>query len=173
MRVLPDMMKQKCIFYVDNIRIAEIDGTIVGIAAIGDSSSHLELPSLDRKKSSEGLRDTCENYFSEIPEVLSTIENSAYLACLCVDSSMRGQRVGEILLKNVIHECRERNLSAITLDVLAENPVAIRLSQNYGFETISSRPGYSFGEEAPSCLQMMLDLSIVGQIDCFKTKHQS
>lgn len=164
-RVLPDMMKQKCIFYFDNIRIAEIDGIIVGIAVIGDSSSHLELPSLDRRKSSEGFIDTCENYFSEIPEILSIIENSAYLACLCVDSSMRGQRVGEILLKNVIHECRERSLAAITLDVLAENPVAVRLYQNYGFETISSRPGYSFGGEAPLCLQMTLDLSIVGQID--------
>ena len=98
-RVLPDMMKQKCIFYFDNIRIAEIDGTIVEIAVIGDSSSHLELPSLGRRKSSEGFIDTCENYFLEIPEILSTIENSAYLACLCVDSSMRGQRVGEILLK--------------------------------------------------------------------------
>lgn len=159
MKVLPDMMKQKCIFYIDNLRIAEIEGRIVGIAVIINSSSYKEPPLLDGSKPSEGFVDVCENYFLEIPEILSTVTDSQHLVCLCVDSSVRGQRVGEVLLKNVICECREQNTAAITLDVLEKNPVAVKLYRNYGFEIISRGQGYSFGTEPPSCLRMMLDFN--------------
>lgn len=159
MKMLPAMMEQKCIFHVDNVRIAEIEGTIVGIAVIINSSSYMAPPSLDSRKPSKGFVDVCENYFREIPEALSAVADSLHLACLCVDSSVRGQRVGEVLLKNVICQCREQNATAITLDVLEQNSVAIRLYRNFGFETISCGRGYSFGTVAPSCLRMMLNLN--------------
>lgn len=152
------MMKQACIFHVDNVRVAVIDENIVGIAVVVDASSHLEPPPVGLGSSSKGFMDARKNYFPAILEAVASIENSAHLACLCVDSGVRGQRVGEILLKNVIRECRGRGVAAITLDVLEENPVAIRLYRNYGFETVSCGPGYSFGVEAPLCLRMMLNL---------------
>ena len=119
----------------------------------------MDSPRVCLGSSNKGFMDVRKNYFPAISEAVASIENSAHLACLCVDSGVRGQRVGEILLKRVIRECRERGLAAITLDVLEENPVAIRLYRNYGFETASREPGYSFGVEAPLCLRMMLDLS--------------
>lgn len=158
MKVLPDMMKQPGIFHVDNVRTAVLDGNIVGIAVVMDASSHLEPLPAGRGNSSRGFADVRKNYFPGISEAVASVENSAHLACLCVDSSVRGQRVGETLLKNVIRECRERGLAAITLDVLEENPVAVRLYRNYGFEEISRGPGYAFHGEAPLCLRMMLDL---------------
>lgn len=155
---LPTMMQQSCIFHVDNIRIAEIEGKIVGIAVIINSSSNMKPPSSGSGKSGKGFADVCKNYFLEIPEVLSSVTDSQHLLCLCVDNSVRGERVGQVLLKNVIYECRAQNAAAITLDVLEKNSVAVRLYRNYGFKMVSCGQGYSFGTEAPSCLRMMLEL---------------
>ena len=69
------------------------------------------------------------------------------------------QWIGEILLKRVIRECQERGLSAVTLDVLAENSVAIRLYENYGFKQESVEQGYAYHMEAPQCLRMVLRFS--------------
>lgn len=157
--ILPKMMKQPCIFHIDNIRVAEIKKKIVGIAVIVDASSHLEPPSVDSQHSSEGFVDARNKYFSAVSEAVSSIQNSAHLMCLCVDSRIRGQRVGAILLKNVIQECKERGLAAVTLDTLEDNIAAVRLYQDYGFKKAFGEPGYAFDEEALWCLRMVRNLT--------------
>lgn len=158
MRALPEMMRQVCIFHVDNVRAAVIDGNIVGIAVIADASSHLEAPPPGRGTPGEGFADARKRYFSGIAEAVAGVGNSAHLVCLCVDGGKRGQRVGDILLKRVIRECRDRGLSAVTLDVLKDNPVAVSLYKKYGFRETSRGAGYAFGGAAPECLRMTLAL---------------
>lgn len=157
--VLPKLMREDCVFHVSNIRIAELNGEIVGIALVVDAASHTAPPPLGRGCNRKGFADARERYFSAISDAVSSINNSAHLACLCVKQGHRGERIGEILLKRVIQECQERGLSAITLDVLAENSVAVRLYEKYGFQQESAEPGYAFGTEAPLCWRMVFRFS--------------
>lgn len=48
MRVLPRLMDEDCVFHADNIRVAKLDGTIVGIAVLVDASSRTALRLLAR-----------------------------------------------------------------------------------------------------------------------------
>lgn len=59
-------------------------------------------------------------------------------------------------MKRVIQEYREKGRSAISLDVLADNPVAVRLYQNYGFKLEEAGPGYAYRAEGPLCWRMAL-----------------
>lgn len=158
-RVLPGLMQEDCIFHADNIRVAELNGEIIGIALVVDAASHIAAPPLGREYSEKGFADARERYFSTISDAVFSIGNSAHLACLCVEQGHRGERIGEILLKRVIQECRERGLSAISLDVVAENSVAIRLYENYGFKQEKAEQGYAYNTKAPLCWRMVLRLS--------------
>jgi len=80
------------------------------------------------------------------------------LVCLCVEQGHRGERIGETLLKHVIQECREKGYTAVSLDVLAGNSVAVRLYENYGFKQEEAGPGYAYQMEAPLCWHMVLRL---------------
>ena len=58
----------------------------------------------------------------------------AYISNVCVDEKYRGMHIGNILLNYVIEVYKERLYKEIVLDVLADNPGAIKLYQNLGFE---------------------------------------
>lgn len=156
MRVLPRLMSTDCIFHADNFRVAELNGEIVGVALVVDDPSQAAAPPLDCGCPVGSYADVRERYFATIPDAISSISNSAHLACLCVKQERRGRRIGEILLKRVIQEYREKGRSAISLDVLADNPVAVRLYQNYGFKQEEAGLGYAYHEEKPTCWRMVL-----------------
>lgn len=155
-KLLPLLMEEACLFNVDNLRVAEIDGEPVGIALVVDASSQLAPPPVLKGLSSKAFDDVRKRYFATVSDAVASIENSAHLLCLSVDSRQHGKRIGSALLKNVIQECIAKKFSAISLDVLADNPVAIRLYENYGFRCESDGPGYAYGTKAPLCYRMVL-----------------
>lgn len=155
-KLLPSLMDEACLFNANNLRVAEIDGKPVGIALVVDASSQLAPPPALKGLSGKAFKDVRERYFATVSDAVASIENSAHLLCLSVDSCQHGKRIGTALLKNVIQECMEKGLSAISLDVLADNSVAIRLYENYGFRCESDGPGYAYGAKAPPCYRMVL-----------------
>jgi ribosomal protein S18 acetylase RimI-like enzyme len=70
---------------------------------------------------------------------------------LCVDPGLRGQGVGKGLLAYCLSQVGD---AAVYLDVLAENPAAIRLYESLGFEVLRSYTGFSGSDEAVPCFHM-------------------
>ena len=58
----------------------------------------------------------------------------AYISNVCVDANYRGKHIGKTMLNYVIDIYKKKLYDYIVLDVLAENPGAIKLYQNLGFE---------------------------------------
>ena len=58
----------------------------------------------------------------------------AYISNVCVAKKYRGKHIENIMLSYVIEIYKEKLFKSIDLDVLANNPGAIKLYQNLGFE---------------------------------------
>lgn len=61
---------------------------------------------------------------------------------IAVIPGSRSQGVGRLLLRTLIDEAQRRGVSALFLEVRADNPVAIELYRSEGFHEIDRRSGY-------------------------------
>lgn len=148
---LPAMMSRNCVFNASNIRVAVLDGKIVGAAVVLNHKPEINIDvSLVYGDSGKHV---CEHYFAGIDKCFIEGEDT-YVLCLCVDPTARGKKVGEILLKNIIKTC---NTQSQKLHVLADNRVAIKLYEKHGFVISDKNPskGYAYNTEAPSCYEMV------------------
>ena len=149
-RMIPPMMADDCVFNCSNIRVAELNRKIVGVAVVLNSQPRKRIDrSLVNGKSG---KDVCERYFDKLNQYLDS-EETTYILCLCVDPKARGKRVGEILLKSVIATSAHQKQK---LHVLADNTIAINLYKKHGFVSADERPskGYAYRGEAPDCFEM-------------------
>ncbi|WP_163327832.1 ribosomal protein S18-alanine N-acetyltransferase [Desulfurobacterium thermolithotrophum] len=67
---------------------------------------------------------------------------------IAVASRLRGRRIGEKLLKELINECQERKVKEIFLEVRESNFSAIKLYERVGFKRVSIRERYYGCENA-------------------------
>ena len=58
----------------------------------------------------------------------------------------RGKQRASQLLKKVIEQAKEKNITNITLEVKESNEIAIHLYEKFGFEKIAIRENYYVGE---------------------------
>lgn len=68
--------------------------------------------------------------------------DEATIGNIAVDSSVRGNGLGESLMKAALEAARERGAGAVTLEVRKSNSIAISLYNKLGFENVGVRPGY-------------------------------
>ncbi len=61
---------------------------------------------------------------------------------IVVKKQFRNQRVGKLLLNNLINLCKELKLTSLSLEVMEENYPAIHLYKSFGFEQIGLRKNY-------------------------------
>ena len=79
---------------------------------------------------------TIDNY---VMGLIEEVKNSdfAYISNVCVSPLYRGKHVGNRLMNYVIDVYVDKYFKEIALDVLAQNPSAVKLYENLGFEQIS------------------------------------
>ena len=153
-KVMPHLMQIKnCVFHASNIRVAVIGGTIAGAAVIFDKTATAKIdPSEIRavyRRLPASFDDVCSRYFNSLPSYITPGADDLYIACICVSAEYRKQRIGEILLKNLIAENKGRKLS---LHVLADNASAISLYEKYGFKKVGNPEfGYAYQSPGPLC----------------------
>ena len=155
-RVIPKLVQINWSFFdLRNIIVAAENDRIVGLAIV------LQSPISPIKTLSDALQkdlrlnknftNVFDDYFKNIG--LYFYDCSVYIACISVSRDWRRKRIGDMLIKNIIHKLPNQN---IKLHVLCENTNAIALYNKYGFE--SKKPltkGYSISHPRPKCREMI------------------
>lgn len=129
------LVEDKFFFNVNHlyVGISNTTNEIVGVVCILDKTVDLDYDYSELKKVNERYCFTIVNY---IEELIKEVKNSnfAYISNVCVDSDCRGQHIGNQMVSEIIEICKDKLLKEVVLDVLADNPAAIKLYQNLGFE---------------------------------------
>lgn len=86
--------------------------------------------------------------------VLWCILDQGELANLALATSRRGQGLGALLLRHVMHTAKDRGVERLFLEVRASNQRAIDLYCGFGFTDVGLRRGYY--ERPPEDARVML-----------------
>ena len=131
----PLLLEKNFFFALDHlyITIDSNNNDIIGVICILDKNDDLSYDYSELKKKNERYKFTIENY---IEGLIEEVDNAdfAYISNVCVDANYRGKQIGKTMLNYVIDIYKKKLYDYIVLDVLAENPGAIKLYQNLGFE---------------------------------------
>ena len=137
-RVLPSLMKEEGFFYNYKSMYVAVDkktGKIVGLTCIVLPDTNLEYDYSKLRSVDDHYSFTIDNYVMELIKEVKEL-GLPYISNVCVDEKYRGQHIGSIMLNHVLKENLEI-YKKILLDVLSNNPAAIRLYQNLGFKITS------------------------------------
>ena len=74
--------------------------------------------------------------------ILFAAADQADVSNIAVDPEYRGQKIGDALMKEMLHQAAKRGVKEVFLEVRVSNAPAIGLYQKYGFERIGVRKGY-------------------------------
>lgn len=77
------------------------------------------------------------------------ILDEAHITLLAIDPTYRRQGLGSLLLYALLYQAHQRGLEWATLEVRASNQSALALYEQFGFESVGTRPKYyPDGEDA-------------------------
>ena len=156
------LKEDKFFFNVNNLYLA-IDETlnkIAGIICIVDKSVDFSYDYEKLRAYNENYKFTIDNYvMGLIKEVEET--DFAYISNVCVHKDYRGKHIGNRLVEYAVEVYSEKMFKEIVLDVLADNPGAIRLYQKLGFEQFTEIfKGFNNPNETkPDVFSMKLNIS--------------
>ena len=129
----PLLLEDKFFFNINNLYVATYNDSIIGVVCIIDKNANLNYDYSKLIEKNENYKFTIENYiYGLIDEVKES--NFAYISNVCVDEKYRGQHIGNYMLNKIIEIYKDKLYDEIVLDVLAQNPSAIKLYQNLGFK---------------------------------------
>lgn len=156
--ILPKLMlEDKFIFNVNNMTVAVDPETqrIVGLVCTINKDMDLSYDYSKLESYNERYRFTIQNYIRELIREVQE-HQFVYVCNVCVHESYRGQKVGERVLRQVIEEYKRSNYNHIALDVLCDNPSAIRLYVKLGFvQTSEVHKGFNDpAQEEPDVISM-------------------
>ncbi len=73
---------------------------------------------------------------------LWVIMDEAHITTIAVDTALRGHKIGETLLVEMLKAARKKGATRATLEVRSGNEPARRLYEKYGFIWVAIRKGY-------------------------------
>lgn len=129
----PLLLEDNFFFSLNHLYIALSDDVIVGLVCILDKSMDLSYDYEELKNKNERYKFTIENYVEGLVKEVEEA-NFVYISNVCVDENYRGQHIANDMLTAVMDIYKKRLYDHVVLDVLAENPAAIKLYQNLGFK---------------------------------------
>lgn len=133
---LPELIiQEKFFFNVNNLYIGidQSNGKIVGLVCIVDKNVDLSYDYSELIKHNDRYEFTINNYIKGLIDEVKEAD-FAYISNVCVSPLYRGKHIGSMMIKNIIEIYKKSVFDEIVLDVLADNPGAIKLYQNMGFE---------------------------------------
>ena len=146
-RVLVKLMKEEGFFFNYKsmyIAINKKTKEIVGLVCFVTPETNLKFDYSSLRKTSERYKFIIDHYIFDLINEIKEY-NAPYISNVAIHHNYRGKRIGSIMLKHVISE-RKKEYKKILLDVLADNPSAIKLYERLGFrKTSEAVPGIGYG----------------------------
>ena len=135
--LIPLIKQDKFVFNYKYMYVAVDKGInkIVGLACIIDNKEPLDFDYTNLRNYSFNYKYTIDNYIMALINEVREL-NLPYLSNVAIHHDYRGRKIGSIMLEYVIKENRDL-YKKILLDVLSNNPSAIKLYQKLGFEITS------------------------------------
>lgn len=132
------LLEDKFFFNVNNLFIMKDvnNNKIIGVVCVVDKSVDLSYDYSKLEKVNERYSFTVKNYIKALIDEVKNAE-FAYISNVCVHPEYRGKHIGSLMVKQVIEIYRRKCFNEMMLDVLADNPGAIKLYNNLGFEKSS------------------------------------
>ena len=129
------LVEENFFFNINNLYVAvdEVNDKIVGVLCILDKDVDFEYNYENLRNYNERYRFTIDNYVMGLIKEVKESE-FAYISNVCIHKDYRGKKIGNKLISHVIDIYANKYFNGILLDVLANNPGAIKLYQNLGFE---------------------------------------
>ena len=157
----PLLLESKFFFNVNNLYVAidKKNSDIVGVVCIVDCNTDLDYDYSDLKAKNERYCFTIVNYVEKLIEEVKK-SDFAYISNVCIDEEYRGMHIGNYMLKHIIDIYKKKLYNEIVLDVLVDNPGAIKLYKNLGFEKFTEifRGFNSPRYEKPNVFSMKAEL---------------
>lgn len=156
------LIEDNFLFNVDNLYIMKDlrNNKIIGVICVIDKHADLTYDYSKLEQVNARYKFTINNY---IKVLIEEVKNSsfAYISNVCVHPDYRGKSIGSMMVRQVIEIYRKKSFNEISLDVLADNPGAIKLYKNLGFEQ-SSEIFEGFNDprmEKPDVFSMKVNLN--------------
>ena len=129
------LVEENFFFNINNLYVAvdKLNNKIVGIVCILDKDIDFEYDYEKLRNYNERYRFTIDNYVMGLIKEVKESE-FAYISNVCIHKDYRGKKIGNKLVSHIIEIYAKKCFDGIFLDVLADNPGAIKLYQNLGFE---------------------------------------
>ena len=137
-KVLPPLMKEEGFFYNYKSMYIAIDKTtnkIVGLTCIVTPDTNLDYDYTKLREKDETYSFTIDNYVMDLIKEVEELK-LPYVSNVAVHHDYRGKKIGTIMMEYVIED-KKGEYHKFLLDVLSENPSAIKLYQRIGFEITS------------------------------------
>ena len=143
------LIEDKFIFNINNIYIVKDNSAnkIIAVVCVIDKSVDLDYDYSKLEKINDRYKFTINNY---IKGLISEVKEAefAYISNVCVHPDYRGRHIGNMMIREVIDIYRKKCFNELSLVVLSDNPGAIKLYKNLGFEqTTCIREGFNGPDE--------------------------
>ena len=140
-----------------HVMIDKRNNKIIGLIQIIDKDTNFSYDYNDLMNKSDSYKFTIENY---IYELINEVKESGlpYFSNIVIHHDYRGLKLGSIMVEYILKECKDKYYKFI-LDVLAENPAAVRLYEKMGFVITEKNMGFKNDTEKIEEYRMELDSS--------------
>ena len=69
-------------------------------------------------------------------------DDEGHVTNIVTKKDKRGNKIGTLMLEEIINIAKNKNMKSITLEVNVNNNIAINLYKKYGFKEVGTRPKY-------------------------------
>ncbi len=149
-RVLPPLMKEEGFFFNYKSMYIAVDKNtkeILGFVCLVTNDTNLDYDYEPLRNVSETYKFTIDNYIMELIREVKDFQ-LPYVSNVAVYHTHRGKKIGSIMLEKVIEDNKNK-YKKFLLDVLSENPSAIRLYEKMGFTFTSDEVmGLGYGPDS-------------------------
>ena len=146
---LSKLMKEDGFFFNYKSMYVAVDKStneIVGLTCFVTPKTKLEYDYKPLQEKNDRYKFIIDEYIFGLIEEIKEY-NAPYISNVSVYHNQRGRRIGSIMLKAVVLEQKEE-YKKILLDVLADNPSAIKLYENLGFiKTSDAKEDIGYGPD--------------------------
>lgn len=143
-KILPPLMKKEgFIFNYEHmyITIERTTGKIIGLVSIIDPEKTYDFDYTELINHSASYEFIIRNYILELIEETKELQ-IPYFSNVSVHHNYRSKGIGKLMFQYAVEECKQK-YKQILLDVLADNPAAIKTYENCGFEIVNYKsPGF-------------------------------